>query len=114
MKHVPGPLQGGRRAMVDSWSADLLFSLQEVQRHNKVDDAWIVIDGKVYDVSSYVAAHPGEKAILRNAGGDSTQGFRQQAAHRVVKNHIASLLEKFYIGLLSAGEERCSETTEPT
>ena len=25
-----------------------LLSLQEVQRHDKVDDAWIVIDGKVF------------------------------------------------------------------
>ena len=64
----------------------------------------------MYDISSYVTAHPGEKAILKNAGGDSTQGFRQQAAHRVVKNHIASLLKKFYIGILSPREEECTET----
>ena len=66
---------------------------------------------QVYDVSSYIAIHPGGNAILRNVGGDSTQGFRQQPSHRVVKNHIASLLEKFYVGLLSPEEEECSATT---
>ena len=64
---------------------------------------------QVYDVSSYVSVHPGEKAILRNVGGNATQGFQQQAAHRVVKNHIASLLEKFYVGRISPGQE-CSQT----
>ena len=59
----------------------------------------------MYDVSSYVTTHPGQEAILRTVGGDSTEGFRQQAAHRVVKNHIASLLEKFYIGTISLVEE---------
>ena len=65
---------------------------------------------KMYDVSSYVSVHPGEKAILRNVGGDATMGFQRQAAHRVVKNHIASLLEKFYVGYISPGPE-CPETT---
>ena len=65
---------------------------------------------KVYDVSSYVSVHPGGKAILRSVGGDATQGFQQQAAHRVVKNHSASLLEKFYVGYISPGPE-CPKTT---
>ena len=64
---------------------------------------------QVYDVSSYVSVHPGEEAILRNVGGDATQGFQQQAAHRVVKNHIASLLEKFCVGHISPGLE-CPKT----
>lgn len=64
---------------------------------------------QVYDISSYVPVHPGEKAILRNVGGDATQGFQQQTAHRVVKNHIASLLEKFYVGYISPGLE-CSKS----
>lgn len=65
-------------------------------------------------MSSYVTVHPGGEAILRNVGGNSTEGFRQQASHRVVKNHIASLLEKFYVGFLSPGEEKCSEATTST
>ena len=58
----------------------------------------------MYDISSYVTAHPGKEAILRNVGGDSTEGFRQQPAHRVVKNHIATLLKKFYVGHVLSGE----------
>lgn len=30
---------------------------------------------QVFDVTEYVDIHPGADAILRNAGGDSTEGF---------------------------------------
>ena len=66
---------------------------------------------QVYNVSSYVTAHPGQEAILRNVGGDSTEGFKKQTAHRVVKKHIASLLEKFYVGRLSPVEGGHIEAT---
>ncbi|EIE26236.1 hypothetical protein COCSUDRAFT_83611 [Coccomyxa subellipsoidea C-169] len=47
----------------------------EVAAHNSQKDCWIVVKGKVYDVSSYVEEHPGGLAILKNAGGDATEGF---------------------------------------
>lgn len=43
--------------------------------HNKKDDCWLIIDGKVYDVTPYVEQHMGGDAILRNAGADSSKGF---------------------------------------
>ena len=55
---------------------------------------------QVYDVTCYVTAHPGGEAILKNVGGDCSEGFHDQKAHGVVKNHIAGLLEKFYVGTL--------------
>ena len=40
-------------------------------------DLWIIIDGKVYDVTDYIEEHPGGASILNNAGGDSTIGFKK-------------------------------------
>jgi cytochrome b involved in lipid metabolism len=50
------------------------FSLEEVAKHNKSDDCWIIVDGYVYDVTTYVEEHPGGDSILNNAGGDCTEG----------------------------------------
>lgn len=38
-------LQGGRPSF--DGQMDRMVSLKEIQKHNKVDNAWIVIDGKV-------------------------------------------------------------------
>lgn len=51
------------------------YTKAEVAKHNKTDDAWIIIENKVYDVTSYVEEHPGGDAILRHVGGDATEGF---------------------------------------
>ncbi len=36
-----------------------LVKASEVQQHNKVDDIWIVVDGKVYDMTRFAPEHPG-------------------------------------------------------
>mmetsp|Transcript_29702 Transcript_29702/g.42401 ORF Transcript_29702/g.42401 Transcript_29702/m.42401 type:complete len:137 (-) Transcript_29702:4-414(-) len=50
------------------------FSAEEVAKHNKSDDCWIIVDGFVYDVTTYVDEHPGGDSILNNAGRDSSEG----------------------------------------
>jgi hypothetical protein len=37
----------------------LEFELEEIKLHNKEDDAWVIINGRVYDVTSFMDAHPG-------------------------------------------------------
>lgn len=32
---------------------------REVTLHNKRDDAWIVVDGEVYDMTEFAPEHPG-------------------------------------------------------
>ena len=50
------------------------FALEEVAKHNTREDCWIIVDGSVYDVTSYVEDHPGGDSILNNAGKDSSEG----------------------------------------
>ena len=40
------------------------FTKEEVSKHNTKDDCWLIIHGKVYDVSDYVDEHPGGDVIL--------------------------------------------------
>lgn len=37
------------------------YSSQEVASHNKSDDLWVVIDGKIFDLTNYMHEHPGGK-----------------------------------------------------
>ncbi|KAH9233368.1 hypothetical protein K456DRAFT_1798675, partial [Colletotrichum gloeosporioides 23] len=47
-----------------------------VQKHQTVDDCWIALHGKVYDITAFLAVHPGGKAILlKNAGKDASDAF---------------------------------------
>ena len=34
--------------------------MAEVATHNAADDCWIVISGKVYDITGWLPYHPGE------------------------------------------------------
>lgn len=43
-----------------SGSSSATYTLEEVARHNTQGDAWVVIDGDVYDVSKFSRLHPGQ------------------------------------------------------
>lgn len=62
------------------------ISLADLKKHNKPEDCWVAIDGKVYDLTAYAENHPGGKhAITSLAGTDGTATFMDV--------HTASLLE---------------------
>lgn len=47
-----------------------------LKQHNKKDDAWCAINGKVYNMTAYLPFHPGgEKELMRIAGRDGTKLF---------------------------------------
>lgn len=57
-------------------SASREFTAAEVAQHNKKDDVWVIVNGQVLDVTSFLPDHPGgEKAILLYAGRDATEEF---------------------------------------
>lgn len=38
---------------------ETLISVEEVSKHNSIDDCWIVVDGKVWDITAFAPDHPG-------------------------------------------------------
>ncbi|KAJ3289504.1 hypothetical protein HDU76_007521, partial [Blyttiomyces sp. JEL0837] len=55
---------------------------------NNETDVWIIVHGKVYDVTKFLAQHPGgKKVLLKVAGQDASKQFDQF--------HNAGVLEKF-------------------
>ena len=41
----------------------------EIETHNKRDDNWIVVNGKVYNVTNFLKKHPGGAKVLGSYGG---------------------------------------------
>lgn len=49
---------------------------REIRRHNTVIDGWLVLRGKVYFISPYLAYHPGGEKILKPVlGKDASSLF---------------------------------------
>jgi len=74
------------------------YTRAEVALHNKRDDCWLVVRGKVYDVTHYLHLHQGgDEAILRVAGTDATT----QVEGPQHPGTVPTLLQRFQVGVCS-------------
>ncbi|XP_044491614.1 cytochrome b5-like [Mangifera indica] len=72
-----------------------VFSLAEVSQHNSPKDCWLVIDGKVYDVTKFLDDHPGGDEVLLSATGkDATDDFEDVGHSTSAK----AMMDEFYVG----------------
>lgn len=75
------------------------ISPKEVAKHNKPNDCWVVINGYVYDVTSFAPDHPGGiDVIYANAGKDVSAIFQPLHAKGTLEKNIP---EKYQLGPLS-------------
>ena len=76
------------------------ITVAEVLKHYTAADCWSVVNGNVYDLTSYVATHAGGEAVIKAiCGKDGTKAFSGQHAGASKPNaDLSSLL----VGALSA------------
>ena len=80
-------------------SAATAYTLADVQVHATPQSCWTVIDGTVYDVTSWIGEHPGgARDIEQLCGTDGTAAFADEHGTERRPN---SELQQFAIGTLS-------------
>eukprot|EP00002_Diphylleia_rotans_P002735 TRINITY_DN1174_c0_g1_i1.p1 TRINITY_DN1174_c0_g1~~TRINITY_DN1174_c0_g1_i1.p1 ORF type:complete len:468 (-),score=98.06 TRINITY_DN1174_c0_g1_i1:152-1555(-) len=92
-------LEATARSVQKSANAKQFFTSEQVAKHNDASSLWVSIDGKVYDLTTFVNSHPGgADLLLLSAGRDATHLFH---VYHTFTDAPEKKLEKFYIGDLS-------------
>ncbi|TGJ80481.1 hypothetical protein E0Z10_g8286 [Xylaria hypoxylon] len=64
------------------------FTLEEVAKHNKKDDLWVVVKGVVMDLTNWLDEHPGgPQAIMNFMGRDATEEFEMLHDDEVIPKY---------------------------
>jgi fatty acid desaturase/predicted heme/steroid binding protein len=91
--------KGGQKQVLNN-NKEKKITWTEVKKHTTPEDAWIVHQNKVYDVSNW-HEHPGGGVIFTHAGDDMTDIFA--AFH--AKGSMA-MMKRFYIGELDTSVKK--------
>ncbi|OAY62112.1 cytochrome b5 [Manihot esculenta] len=72
-----------------------IYHFDEVAKHNDRHDCWLLIHGKVYNVTRFLEEHPGgEEVLIAASEKDATDDF-DDVGH---SSSAKELMNKYYIG----------------
>ena len=72
---------------------DQEFSMDEVAKHNKKDDLWIVVKGVVLNVTDWLDEHPGgPQALFSHMGKDASEEFEMLHDDEVIPKYAADIV----------------------
>lgn len=78
----------------------LNLSNSEIKTHNSKSDCWSIVNGNVYNLTSYVQNHPGGASVIANiCGKDGSKAFINQHNSQSKPNNV---LDSFLLGPLGA------------
>ncbi|MCE7897819.1 MAG: hypothetical protein DPW11_03155 [bacterium] len=79
------------------------YSMDEIAKHSSREDCWMAVEGKVYDVTGYIASgmHKGKDAILMGCGKDATEIYNNRPNGSGAHSKLArEVMVKFAIGVV--------------
>ncbi|KAK4573957.1 hypothetical protein RGQ29_031765 [Quercus rubra] len=72
-----------------------VYTLAQISEHNSRKDCWLVIEGRVFDVTKFLEDHPGGDEVLLSATGkDATDDF-EDVGH---SSSARAMMDEFYVG----------------
>lgn len=86
-----------------------VFDLEEVKKHSREDDCWLVVEGDVFDVTDFLDEHPGGfDIIISNTGKDATEDFNEIGHSKSARE----LLSNYKIGAYKGGKPPASKASK--
>lgn len=80
----------------------VVLSSAEVAKHSSSADCWFIVEGSVYDVTSYAVKHPGGAARIMNyCGKDATTAYVTQDGRGSHSSAAYQELQSLFIGKLN-------------
>ncbi len=81
------------------------YSVDEVGRHHRTDDAWVIVDSRVFNITTFLDMHPGGLEILKeHLGHDVSTIMRDENSHQHT-GPAYELLDEYYVGELADGQQ---------
>lgn len=98
-------------------AGNVTLDLTEISKHNSARDCWLLINSKVYNVTSFLSAHPGGAGtITPYCGKEATQAFNTKDIGRPHSSNASAMLGSYYIGSLnqSIGQQQIQQNVQNT
>ena len=93
-------------------TANITLSYAEVKKHNSKQDCWSIVNTNAYNLTSYVAKHPGGAGVISNiCGKDGTKAFSNEHGSSSKPNNT---LDAYLLGSLNSTiSQKQSVTVQP-
>lgn len=84
-------------------SSQKVLNMAEVVKHNQINDCYMVINNKVYDVTNYSLSHPGgTRTIANSCGKEATNTYDTKGGNNGAHSSYAgNLLDQYFVGNLA-------------
>jgi len=93
---------------------DQLFTVEQVATHSTPDNAWVIFQGNVYDITKFIPLHPGGSALNNYLGQDVEKVWKDgDFLKHLTSNNAYSILSGYKIGKLveNFSENKSSSTS---
>ncbi|KAK0211526.1 oxidoreductase [Armillaria fumosa] len=86
-----------------------IYSPEDLKNHATASSCWVSYKGKVYDISGFLADHPGGDDILLRYAGQPVENVMTDKNEHVHSEAAYDMLDEFLVGKLGGEEHTCSD-----
>ena len=97
------------QSTLGQFTGPVTLNMQEIAKHNNSSDCWMLISGKVYNITSFFGSHPGGNGTMSaTCGKDATDAYLTKDPYATTTNggrphssNAVSMLASYYLGNLN-------------